>query len=77
MVNFDIQKTLAIISSTGSTEKALTVTSWNDRPAKLDLRVWREADGEKLPGKGITLDEAEAAALAAALNSFLSGRETA
>lgn len=74
MIAFEIERTLAEISSTGSTAKRLTLTSWSGNPAKLDLRVWRTGEEPAQPGRGITLTDEEAAALAAALNDYLSGR---
>lgn len=72
MIQYTIEQELAEISKTGSTAKRLTVTSWNGNPGKLDLRVWRtDADGNQQPGKGITMTEAEAAAVAEAITEFL------
>lgn len=72
MIEYKTEKQIAEISSTGSTAKRLTLTSWNNAPAKLDLRVWRTAeDGTERPGKGVTLTEAEAQTLAAALQEYL------
>ena len=68
MVSFTVEREIAELSTSGSTSKRLTVT---DYPAKLDLRVWRDVGGEMLPGKGITLTEDEAEALAAALTEYL------
>ena len=70
------KKTIAEISSTGSTAKRLTLTSWNGNPAKLDLRIWRtDGNGDSQPGKGVTLTEDEAAAVAAAISDYLGGAE--
>ncbi|MCD8050127.1 MAG: transcriptional coactivator p15/PC4 family protein [Clostridiales bacterium] len=72
MISFSIERDIATISSTGSTRKALTLTSWADRPAKVDLRTWRQDEsGAELPGKGLTLTDDEAAALAHALTAYL------
>lgn len=72
MIQYEVKQTLAEISKTGSTAKRLTVTSWNGNPGKLDLRVWRtDADGNQQPGKGVTMTEAEAAAVADAIKEFL------
>lgn len=38
-MQYEVKKTIAEISSTGSTAKRLTLTSWNGNPAKLDLRI--------------------------------------
>lgn len=73
MIDFTVEKVIAEISSTAISAKRLTLTSWNGRPAKLDLRTWRTDEGDApQPGKGITLNDEEAENLAAALNSFLS-----
>lgn len=75
-MQYEVEKTIAEISSTGSTAKRLTLTSWNRNPAKLDLRIWRtESGGEDKPGKGITLTEDEAAAVAAAISDYLGGAQ--
>lgn len=73
MIEYRIERQLSEISSTGSSAKRLTLTSWNGNPAKLDLRIWRTDEPEPKPGKGITLTDAEAKNLAAALNGYLSG----
>lgn len=71
MIDRKIIKTLAEISSTDNGTKQLNLMSWNGAPAKLDLRSWRK-EGEKLmPGKGMTLTDAEAQALYKALHDYL------
>lgn len=77
MITYQTERTLAEISSTGSSAKRLTVTSWNGNPAKLDLRIWRTDEAEPKPGKGITLTDAEAQTLLDALQGYLSGAEGA
>lgn len=76
MVSFTVEREIAELSTSGSTSKRLTVTAWNDYPAKLDLRVWRDVGGELRPGKGITLTEDEAEALAATLTDYLAELES-
>lgn len=71
MIDYIVERKLAEISRTDRTAKRLTLISWHGHPAKLDLRIWN-LDEEK-PGKGITLTQDEAEALAKALNGFLSG----
>lgn len=66
-ITYNTEKTLAILSSTGTTEKRLTLTSWNGNPAKLDLRIWRTDESPPRPGRGITLTDEEARILADAL----------
>lgn len=75
-MQYEVKKTIAEISSTGSTAKRLTLTSWNGNPAKLDLRIWRtDGNGDSQPGKGVTLTEDEAAAVAAAISDYLGGAQ--
>ena len=61
-VKFEIIETLGVIStsSKGWTTEVNRV-SWNDKPAKIDIRDW-SPDHEKM-GKGITLTDEEAQAL--------------
>lgn len=75
-MQYKVEKTIAEISSAGSTAKRLTLTSWNGNPAKLDLRIWRtDGKGDSQPGKGVTLTEDEAAAVAAAISDYLGGAQ--
>lgn len=67
-ITYNTEQTLAILSSTGTSEKRLTLTSWNGNPAKLDLRIWR-TDEEK-PAKGVTLTDEEARTLYDALSRY-------
>lgn len=69
-VKFTIEREIAILSENTSGKKALTVTSWNNNPAKLDLRTWRTVDGEQQPGKGLTLTKDEAETLLEALTAY-------
>lgn len=61
-IKFEIIETLGIISTSpkGWTTEVNRV-SWNDKPAKIDIRDW-SPDHEKM-GKGITLTDEEAQAL--------------
>jgi len=62
-IKFDIIKHFGVISSEKSGwQKELNLVSWNGRAAKLDVRDW--APGHEKMGKGVTLTEGEAAALA-------------
>ena len=70
-MTYTTERTLAEISSTGSSAKRLTITAWNGHPAKLDLRIWLTEETPPKPGRGITLNDEEAQALAAALNEYL------
>lgn len=77
MIIFKTEKILAKIGETGTSEKRLTLTGWNERPAKLDLRLWRTDGSAAQPGKGITLSDAEAYLLLTALQSYFEGKEHA
>ena len=69
-IQFNIEKHFGVISSEKSGwQKELNMVSWNGRPAKLDIRDW-SPDHQKM-GKGITLNEGEAAALAELLVTAL------
>lgn len=61
-IKFEIIETLGVIStsSKGWTTEVNRV-SWNDKPAKIDIRDW-SPDHEKM-GKGITLTDEEAQVL--------------
>lgn len=76
-MTFEIEKQIAEISSTNSSAKWLTLTAWNGRPAKLDLRLWRTEDDEPKPGKGITLTDEEAQILLHALQAYFNGLQDA
>lgn len=59
---FEITKSYGIISEgKAGWNMELNEVSWNDRPAKLDIRTW-SPDHQKM-GKGITLTKEEAKAL--------------
>lgn len=72
MIDYTVEKIIAEISSTTVSAKRLTLTSWNGRQAKLDLRTWHTDGGKEWPGKGMTLDAEEAEKLSEALSGFLS-----
>ena len=74
MIPHRIERTIAEISSGGKSAKRLTLTGWNGNPAKLDLRTWiTDESGRETPGRGITLTDEEAQALADALQAYLTG----
>lgn len=59
---FEIEKTIAVLSTSAKGwQKELNLVSWNNRPAKYDLREW-SPDHTKM-GKGVTLTEEELQAL--------------
>jgi len=69
--SFEIVKHFGVISQekTGW-QKELNLVSWSGRAPKLDIRDW-SPDHQKM-GKGVTLSEGEAAALAELLVPALS-----
>lgn len=72
MLVFTIEQHIAQISSNRYGTKELNLVSWNNAPARLDLRGWRTDDnGDQQPNKGITLTDAEAQALYDALGKYL------
>lgn len=61
-VSFNIVESLGVLStSTNGWTKEVNVVSWNDRPAKLDIRDW-DPDHNKM-SRGIGLNATEAARL--------------
>ena len=73
-IQFDIVKHFGVISQEKSGwQKELNLVSWNGRTPKLDVRDW--APDRKKMGKGITLTDGEAAALAELLVSALAKTE--
>ena len=52
-IKFEITKSIGVLSEgTKGWKKELNLVSWNDRPAKIDIRDWDETH-EKM-GKGVT-----------------------
>ncbi len=68
-IKFEIVKKLGVLSTakTGWT-KELNLVSWNERPAKYDLREWAP-DGQTM-GKGVTLTKEELLTLRELLNQL-------
>ena len=57
-IPYNIEKHIAVLSvKKNGWTKELNVISWNDKPAKYDIRDWSE-DHEKM-SKGITLSQEE------------------
>lgn len=55
---------LGIISESGNTTKEINRVSWFEKPTVLDIRTWYHSeDGEKKPGKGISLTDDDARTL--------------
>lgn len=67
---YDIVRHIATLSESGTYSRELNDVSFNDRPARLDVRAWRQEGESKVPLKGIQLTEAEAKALYAALGDY-------
>lgn len=57
MIEYEVKKTIGILSVNNSWQKELNLVSWNGQPAKLDIRSW-SPDHKKM-GKGVTLSEEE------------------
>ena len=69
-IKYEITEHLAGLStSSRGWSKELNLVSWNDRPAKYDLREW--APDHSRMGKGITLSDEEAKMLREALNEIV------
>jgi hypothetical protein len=61
-IKFEITKTIGVLStSEKGWTKELNLVSWNDRPAKYDLREW--SPDHQTMSKGITLSKEEMAVL--------------
>lgn len=68
-IKYDITEKIAVLSQRGDWTKEINKVSWNDRPAKFDLRDWNHGQGKM--GKGVTLTEEEARSLMEALEEVL------
>ena len=67
-LKYEITERIAILSEKGDWTKELNKVSWNDRPAKFDLRDWNHDEGKM--GKGITLTDEEVQNLKQVLNAI-------
>ncbi len=67
-IKYEIVERIAILSESGKWTKELNKVSWNDRPAKYDLRDWNHDEGKT--GKGTTLTEEEIHNLREVLDSL-------
>lgn len=68
-ITFEIQKTIGVLTeSAKGWTKELNLVSWNDKPAKYDIREWDPAH-EKM-GKGITFSAEELKRLRELLNEL-------
>ena len=68
-IKYEITEKIAVLSERGDWTKEINKVSWNDRPAKFDLRDWNHEEGKM--GKGVTLTEEEAQSLLNALEKSL------
>ena len=66
---YEIVERIAVLSKNGKWTKEFNRVSWNERPAKYDLRDWNHED-QKMR-KGATLTEEEAKNLKQVLNAIL------
>lgn len=67
---YEIVEHIATLSESNGTTKELNRISYNGAPSKLDLRSWKRDGAEKRMLKGLTLTDAEAAALKDALDNL-------
>lgn len=67
-LKFEITERIAVLSEKGGWTKELNKVSWNNRPAKFDLRDWNHDDGKI--GKGTTLSDEEIENLRQVLNAI-------
>ena len=67
-IKYEVVKHIGVLSEGNNRwKKEVNLVSWNDRPAKYDIRDWDE-NHEKM-GKGITLSENEMQNLIDLLNN--------
>lgn len=67
-LKYEIIERIAILSEKGKWTKELNKISWNNRPAKFDLRDWNHEDNKM--GKGVTLTDEEMQNLRQVLDSI-------
>lgn len=67
-LKYEIIERIAILSEKGGWTKELNKVSWNERPAKFDLRDWNHDKGKI--GKGSTLTDEELRNLKEVLNAI-------
>ena len=68
-IKFEITKKLGVLSeSQRGWKKEINMVSWNNYPAKYDIREW-DPDHEKM-GKGVTFNKDEIIALKNILNQL-------
>ena len=57
-LNYKIVKELGVLSERKGFQKKLCLVSWNNRPAKYDIREWSTEEEGKM-NKGITISKEE------------------
>ncbi len=57
---YSITEPIGVLSNSGRRSLELNMISWNDKPAKYDLRRWQSDGNAKIMSKGISFDEGEA-----------------
>lgn len=67
-IKYEIVDKIAVLSEKGDWTKEINRVSWNDRPAKYDLRDWNHEQGKMR--KGITLTDEECKNLKEILNDI-------
>ena len=68
-IKYEITEHIAVLStSSRGWNQELNLVSWNDRPAKYDLREW--APDHSRMGKGVTLSAEEVSTLKDILNEL-------
>ena len=54
-VSFEVKEEIGVVARRSKQEIRLDYGSWNGKPAKYEIRIWREKNGEMAPTKGIGL----------------------
>lgn len=69
---YKVEKDLGILSENKEYTKRVTLTGWNNKPSKIDIRDWFrfDDDEERKAAKGITLTKYEAKKLRDILNEM-------
>ena len=72
-ITFEIKQRLAVLSENPKTKwtKEVNIVSWNNGPAKLDIREWNPEHDRM--SRGLALKEDEARALRVALDRLFGG----
>ena len=68
-IRYAITEPIGVLSANGRRTLELNMISWNDKPAKYDLRRWQSDAAGKIMNKGVTFDEDESHELYALLKA--------